>query len=57
VCWIFFIMVLIPKNVLEATAGFPVCSMLDALGPPRLITNVWPFRTHETLSAILVVTA
>jgi hypothetical protein len=26
--------------VLEATAGFRVCGMLSAVGPPRLITNV-----------------
>jgi hypothetical protein len=29
-----------PPNVLEATAGEPLCFMLNALGPPRLITNV-----------------
>jgi hypothetical protein len=31
-----------PKNVIEETAEFRVCSIRSALGPPRLITNVGP---------------
>jgi hypothetical protein len=34
--------------VLEATAGLRVCSMLDASGPPRLITSVR--RPNRTMS-------
>ena len=34
-------------NVLEATAGFRVCGMLNALSPPRLITSVGRLRAHD----------
>lgn len=37
-------------SVLEATAGFHLGSMLDALEPPRLTTNIGrQHHTYETL--------
>ena len=33
--------------MIEATAGFRVCCIFSAIGPPRLITNVSADPTHE----------
>jgi hypothetical protein len=40
-----------PTNVVEAAAGRRFCGLLDALGPPRLITGV---RRDMKLHSVLL---